>query len=364
MTSPTLFSPLTIGDLNLPNRTVLAPLTRCRASEGSVPNPMMADYYVQRASAGLMITEGAQIAPEGQGYPATPGIYSDEQVAGWRLVTDAVHRAGGRIFLQLWHVGRVSHPSFQPGGTLPVAPSAIAPEGEVATYEGMKPYVAPRALETDELPGIVALYRKAAQNAKDAGFDGVEVHGANGYLLDQFLRDGTNRRTDAYGGSIENRARLPLEVLEAVLSIWPSRRVGVRLSPSGTINSMSDSDPAAHFGYFVEKLNAYDLAYVHIVEPMEADIRHGGPNIPGGSFRPIYTGTLMLCGEYDGARADAAVQGGAADLVAFGRPFIANPDLPRRLQENAPLNTPDPTTFYGGDEHGYLDYPALEEAPA
>ena len=356
-----LFTPIQLGALKLPNRIVMAPLTRNRASEGNVPTAFNATYYAQRASAGLLISEATQVTPYGQGYPATPGIHSAEQIEGWKLVTKAVHDRGGRIFLQLWHVGRISHPSLQPEGVLPVAPSAIAPaSGEASTYEGSKPYVTPRALETDELPGIVEQYRQGAENALTAGFDGVEVHGANGYLLDQFLRDGTNQRTDAYGGSIANRARLLLEVTEAVIGVWGADRVGVRLSPSSTFNSMSDSDPKATFSYAIDALNRFGLAYLHLLEPSEADARYGGTLIPTAFFRPLYHGTLMVNWDYDRDTANAAIASGAADLVSFGKLFIANPDLPERFQANASLNEPDPSTFYGGDEKGYIDYPALE----
>jgi len=356
-----LFSSFQLGPYTLPNRIVMAPLTRNRAGDGNVPTALNATYYVQRASAGLLIAEATQVTPSGQGYPATPGIHSPEQVEGWKLVTEAVHNHGGRIFLQLWHVGRISHPSLQPNGVLPVAPSAIAPaEGTASTYEGPQPYVTPRALEIDELPGIVEQYRQGAANALAAGFDGVEIHGANGYLLDQFLRDGTNKRTDAYGGSIENRARLLLEVTAAVVDVWGADRVGVRLSPSSTFNSMSDSDPTATFSYAIEALNQFGLAYLHLLEPSEADARHGGTLIPTSYFRPLFKGTLMTNWDYDRDKANAAIASGDADLVSFGKLFIANPDLPERFRINASLNEPDPSTFYGGGEQGYIDYPALE----
>ncbi len=360
---PNLFTPVDLGELTLPNRVVMAPLTRNRAGAGNVPVAMNVEYYVQRASAGLIITEATQISPQGVGYPSTPGIHSAEQIAGWRQVTDAVHAHDGRIFLQLWHVGRISHPSLQPEGALPVAPSAIAPVvGEAMTYSGSQPFVTPRALTLEEIPGIIRDYRNAAENALKAGFDGVEIHGANGYLLDQFLRDGTNRRSDVYGGSIANRARLHLEVLEAVLKVWPAGRVGMRLSPSATFNDMLDSDPHATFGYLVRELNKYDLAYLHLIEPTEADVRYGGTPVPSSFFRPIYRGALMVNNEYDGAKAASAITEGRADLVALGKAFIANPDLPERLRASAPLNTPDPTSFYGGDARGYIDYPALTDA--
>ena len=356
-----LFTPVQVGRYTLPNRIVMAPLTRCRAGEGNVPTLLNVNYYVQRASAGLIISEASQVSQQGMGYPATPGIYSSEQIAGWRLVTDAVHQQGGLIFLQLWHVGRSSHSSFQPDRGLPVAPSAIAIEGELPTYEGMKPYETPRALELSEIPGIVEQFRQGAKNALEAGFDGVEIHGANGYLLDQFLRDGANKRTDEYGGSIENRARLHLEVTEAVVEVWGSDRVGIRLSPSSTFNSMSDSNPEATFGYLVEQLNRFNLAYLHLLEPSESDLRHGGHAVPTAYFRPIYQGNLMANWDYDQVKANAAIASGNADLISFGKAFIANPDLPERFKLNAPLNSPDPDTFYGGGEHGYTDYPTLKE---
>lgn len=347
-----------LGPLHLPNRIVMAPLTRNRAV-GTIPNALMVEYYKQRATAGLLITEATQISPQGVGYPSTPGIHSPEQVAGWKAVNDAVHQAGGRIFLQLWHVGRISHPSLQPNGDLPVAPSAIAPAGEAATYEGMKPFVTPRALDLSEIPGIIEQYRQAAANALEAGFDGVEVHGANGYLLDQFLRDGTNHRTDAYGGSVENRARLLLEVVDAVVGVWGAGRVGVRLSPSGTFNDMSDSDPESTFGYVVEALNRFDLAYLHLIEVNESDLRHGGREVPTAHLRSRYNGTLIVNWGYTLERGNEAIASGAAELVAFGVPYIANPDLPERFAQQAPLNDPNPNTFYGGGAEGYTDYPFL-----
>ena len=356
-----LFTPIQLGRYTLPNRIIMAPLTRCRAGEGSVPTSLNVDYYRQRASAGLIISEASQVSQQGQGYPATPGIYSPEQIAGWKLVTDAVHQQNGRIFLQLWHVGRSSHSSFQPGGALPVAPSAIAIEGELLTDQGMKPYETPRALERDEISGIVEQFRQGAENALEAGFDGVEIHGANGYLLDQFLRDGANKRTDDYGGSIENRARLQLEITEAVVGVWGNDRVGIRLSPSSTFNGMSDSNPEATFGYLVEQLNRFNLAYLHLLEPGESDLRHGGHAVPTAYFRPIYRGNLMANWDYDQAKANAAIASGSADLISFGKAFIANPDLPERFKLNAPLNPPNPDTFYGGGEHGYTDYPTLKE---
>jgi N-ethylmaleimide reductase len=357
-----LLSPVKLGPYELPNRIVMAPLTRNRAGAGNVPTPLNAEYYAQRASAGLIITEASQVSPQGMGYPQTPGIYSKEQVEGWRLVTDAVHERGGRIFLQLWHVGRISHPSLQPNGALPVAPSAIAPDGNAATYEGELPFVTPRALETQEIPDIIEQYRQGAQNALAAGFDGVEIHSANGYLLDQFLHDGSNQRTDQYGGSIENRARLLLEVTEAVTSVWGADRVGVRLSPSGTFNSMYDSNPEPLFSYVANALDRFGLAYLHIVEPrVDGNITlDRASGFPASYFRPIFHGTIITAGGYDRDSGNAVLAAGDADLVAYGRLFIANPDLPKRFALNAPLNKPDRSTFYGGDETGYTDYPTFE----
>lgn len=351
-----LFAPLQIGALTLSNRIAMAPLTRNRAGAGNIPQTMNVEYYRQRASAGLIITEGAQISATAVGYLATPGIHSAGQIAGWKQVTDAVHGRGGKIFLQLWHCGRVSHPSLQPGGILPVAPSAILPTGQAFTPSGWQPLVVPRALETAELPGIVADYRKAAQNCVEAGFDGVEIHAANGYLLDQFIRDGSNQRADTYGGSLENRSRLLLEVIEAVAGVWGAERVGVRFSPINSFNDMSDADPQRTFDYMATALNAFDLAYLH---GMELDFGANPPNFDFAQFRRCFKGRYMANGGYDQARANAALASGYADLVAFGAPFIANPDLPERFARNAPLNTPDQATFYGGDEKGYTDYPAL-----
>jgi N-ethylmaleimide reductase len=360
MSSADIFSPFTLGPLTLPNRIVMAPMTRNRAGSGNVPTAMNATYYAQRASAGLIVSEATQVSPQGVGYPGTPGIHSPEQVAGWKPVTDAVHKAGGRIYLQLWHVGRISHPSLQPGGALPVAPSAIAPAGESMTYEGMKPFVTPRALETGEIAGIVEDYRRGAANAKAAGFDGVELHGANGYLIDQFLRDGANKRTDRYGGSAANRARLLAEVTEAVVSVWGANRVGVRLSPTGPFNSMSDSNPAETFSTAVGELNRFGLAYLHIVEPFAGDPVPAGDVPDIAFFRKIWRGTLMGNKGYDLARANAAIRDGHTDLVSFAALFIANPDLPERFRRGGPFNPPDRKTFYGGSAGGYVDYPAME----
>lgn len=358
-TGKDLLSPVQLGPYELRNRVVMAPLTRNRAGHGQVPQPMNVRYYQQRASAGLIISEATQVSPQGVGYPNTPGIHSAEQVQGWRPVTEAVHQRGGRMFLQLWHVGRISHPSLQPGGALPVAPSAIRPEGDAFTYEGPKPFVTPRALETQEIPGIVAQYRQGARNALDAGFDGVEIHAANGYLLDQFLRDGSNHRTDAYGGSVEHRARLLLEVVDAVTSVWGVMRVGVRLSPINPFNSMYDSDPDKTFGYAAERLGELNLAYLHVVEVDQSGVTTGQA-VNFRRLRDLFGGTYMVNGGYTYERATACLARGDADLIAFGRLFLANPDLPERFAKHAPLNTPQPEAFYGGDEQGYTDYPSLE----
>jgi len=360
---PDLFAPFDLGPYTLANRLVMAPLTRNRAGPGNVPQALNAAYYAQRASAGLIVTEATQVSPQGVGYPGTPGIHSPEQVDGWRQVTEAVHARGGRIFLQLWHVGRISHPSLQPGGAVPVAPSAIRPEGQAATYDGMQDFVTPRALATDEIPGIIDQYRTAARNALSAGFDGIEVHAANGYLLDQFLRDGSNRRDDGYGGSIANRARLLLEVTEAVAEVWGGNRVGVRISPVNGFNSISDSDPDGTFGYVVQELNRFGLAYLHVVERSFSG-EQPEPAYDRRRLRAVFDGPYIANGGFDRLRGDWALASGAADLVAYGKAFLANPDLPERFRGNAPLNEPDPATFYGGDGRGYTDYPALEGAGA
>ncbi len=355
--TPHLFSPIQIGPYRLSNRIIMAPLTRMRAPE-SIPTELMARYYSQRASAGLIISEATAISPQGIGYPNIPGIYNDAQIKAWKKITEAVHAKGGRIFMQLWHVGRISHPDFH-GGELPVAPSAVAPKGEAVTYEGMKAFVTPRALALDEIPAIVEQYRNAAKNALAAGFDGVEIHGANGYLLDQFLRDGSNHRDDSYGGSLENRCRLLLEVVAALTRVWGAERVGVRLSPSGTFNDMTDSEPEKLFVYLLGQLNRFDLAYLHIVDALEGDIRHGAKVVELAVLRRAYLGTLIICGGYDYARSSYALAYELADAVAFGQLYIANPDLVARFKTGAALNEPDPATFYGGDEKGYTDYPFL-----
>jgi N-ethylmaleimide reductase len=357
-TKDLLFKEIQLGPVTLKNRLVLAPMTRCRAGENNVPTVLNASYYAQRATAGLIVTEATQVSPKGLGYPNTPGIHSPEQVAGWRQVTEAVHKAGGRIFLQLWHVGRVSH-SLWLNGEPPVSSSAVAPRGELYTPGGMKPFEAPRALDLTEIPGVIEDYRRGAQNALAAGFDGVEVHGANGYLPDQFLRDGVNKRTDAYGGSVENRARFLLEIVDAAVGVWGKDRVGVRLSPSGSFNDMSDSNPEQTFTHVIQELEKRGVVYVHLIEGNEADVRHGGRIVPTSIFRPLFKRVLIVCGDYGQDRAEKVLAEGTADLVAFGRPFLANPDLPRRFLEKAPLNAPDPATFYGGTEKGYTDYPKV-----
>lgn len=354
-----LFTPFNMGPYTLPNRLVMAPLTRNRAGTGNVPQPLNVEYYRQRASAGLIITEGSQISAGAVGYPATPGIHSAEQIAGWKQVTNAVHHSGGRIFLQLWHCGRISHPSMLPGNALPVAPSAIKPEGQAVTYQGMQEFVTPHALEATELSGIVAEFRTAAQNALEAGFDGVEIHAANGYLLDQFIRDGSNHRSDNYGGTPENRCRLLKEVTEAVSDVWGASRVGVRLSPLNPFNDMHDSNPQHTFETAAKTLSPFGLAYLHIMETAIGQSKHPQQDFDFHNLRLAYNGTYMANGGYDKVRAETALASGQADLIAFGVPFLANPDLPERIRQNAPLNTPNPATFYGGDEKGYTDYPAL-----
>lgn len=358
--SANLFTPLQLGPYTLKNRLVMAPLTRNRTGREGIPGEMNVVYYRQRAGAGLILTEATCISPMGVGYPGTPGLWNGAQVAGWSRVTEAVRRAGGRIFCQLWHVGRISHPGLLPAGELPVAPSAVRPAGEAMTYSGLQPFVTPRALAREELPGVVESYRVAAKNALAAGFDGVEVHAGNGYLLDEFLRDGSNRRDDDYGGSVDNRSRLLLEVMEAVCGVWGSRRVGVRLSPVNPFNDMRDSDPEATFSRVVERLNPLDLAYLHVTELGRDAPGAAGPWFEPGRLRDIWKGVYMTNHGYDKAAAQAALAAGRADLVAFGVLYIANPDLDRRFALDAPLNAPDPATFYGGDERGYTDYPFLK----
>ena len=376
MNFPHLFSPLQVGSYRLAHRVAMAPLTRMRAERSSfAPRPLNAEYYGQRATpGGLLIAEATPVMVQGRGNPGVPGIYSDAQIAGWRAVVDAVHAKGGLIFLQLWHVGRVSHSSFQPGGALPVAPSAvpITNEGMLAmTADGkMVPYQTPRALETSEVKDVIEAFRQAAVNAKDAGFDGVEIHGANGYLLEQFLQSHTNLRTDQYGGGIENRARVLLEITQAAIDVWGAGRVGVRLSPYGIANGSGEADPMPLYTHVVKALDAFGLAYLHIIEPRSsgagrADVNW--QNVPSAMmlFRPLCRGVLISAGGFTGETAEAAIAQGHADAIAFGRIFISNPDLPRRLRHGFPLTPYNRATFYGGEQAGYTDYPDYDElAPA
>jgi N-ethylmaleimide reductase len=371
MNFPHLFSPLKIGPYQLKHRVVMAPLTRMRAARPSLaPRPLNVEYYAQRATpGGLMIAEASPVTATGFGNPGVPGIYSDEQVKGWRAVVDAVHAKGGIIFLQLWHVGRVSHSSFQPGGALPVAPSAVAISAEykAMTANGqVVPYETPRALQTSEIPGIVEAFRQAARNAKAAGFDGVEVHGANGYLIEQFLQSRSNLRTDQYGGSIENRGRLLMEVVQAVIEVWGADRVGVRLSPYGVANDSGEPDPMPLYTHAIQSLNPLGLAYLHFIEPRSSGAGRAEvnwQNVPSAMvlFRPIWKGVLISAGGFTGEAAEAAIAAGHADAIAFGRIFISNPDLPRRLQHGYPLTPYNRATFYGGEEKGYTDYPVHDE---
>lgn len=359
-----LFSPIQLSQYLLPNRLVMAPMTRLRAV-GSIPTALMAQYYAQRATAGLIITECTMVSPLSNSYINCPGIYSPQQVAAWQQVTQAVHAQGGKIFLQLWHSGRVSHPALL-NGELPVAPSAIAATGTLHTPIGKVALETPRALETEEIPQIVAQFRQGAANALQAGFDGVELHGAFGYLIDQFLQDGSNQRTDAYGGTMENRARFLLEVVTAVTQIWGSDRVGIKLSPSNTFYGMYDSNPQATFSYLITALNQFGLAYIHLMEPNQLDLQTRQVINPViSTFRPLYQGLIISNGGYDKDKANTVLAAGAADLVSFGQLFIANPDLPKRLAINATLNVPNPATFYGKGEQdlpkGYIDYPFLEQ---
>ena len=367
-----LFQPYKLGTLTLPHRVVMAPLTRSRARQpGNVPTALNACYYAQRASAALIVSEATQVSMQGQGYAWTPGIHSREQVEGWRLVTDAVHAGGGRIFLQLWHVGRISHPSLQPDNMLPVAPSAITPAGnafiENEKGEGqLAPFVRPRPLQIEEMPYLVQQYARGARNALAADFDGVEVHGANGYLLDQFICSGTNHRTDAYGGPVVNRGRLLMEVVEAVSEVWGPDRVGVRLSPLGAMNDISDANPEATSGAIAQMLNDFRFAYLHIVNPAAAATEKGETPDTAAQrmlalIREKYRGTLIICGGFDRNTAEAWLERGKADLIAFGRKFIANPDLPERFRARLPLNADDPITYYGGGAKGYTDYPSLAQ---
>ncbi|MFY3985927.1 alkene reductase [Achromobacter xylosoxidans] len=367
--SKNLFQPISLGSHSLRHRIAMAPLTRSRAGQpGDVPTAMNVEYYRQRASAALLITEATQISRQGQGYAWTPGIYSDEQILGWRAVADAVHAERGLIFMQLWHVGRVSHPVFQPDGGLPVAPSALPVPGKTFIIDENGAGVwgeipVPRALSIDEIGVIVADYRQAARNAIEAGMDGVEIHAGNGYLLDQFINSNSNQRTDSYGGSIENRARILLEVTRAVADEIGPQRVGVRLTPMGRFMGMGDESPNETFGYIVENLNSLGLAYLHLVEPaVVGTVKDENYNPQWDEIirqlRSKWSGVLILAGGYDPRTAEEAIEAGRSDLIAFGRPFLANPDLPHRIEQGLPLNEPDSATFFGGDERGYIDYPA------
>ena len=348
---PSLFAPIQVGDLELPNRIIMAPLTRCRAEPGRVPGALMAEYYVQRASAGLIISEATSVTPMGVGYPDTPGIWSEEQVQGWKNVTSAVHAAGGRIFLQLWHVGRISDPCYL-DGALPVAPSAVQPKGHVSLIRPKREYVTPRALDTAEIAGIVEAYRQGAANAKAAGFDGVEIHGANGYLLDQFLQDSTNRRSDQYGGSLENRTRLLLEVTDAVISVWGAGRVGMHLAPRADAHDMGDSNRAETFTYVARELGKRGIAFICARE-------HEADDSLGPQLKQAFGGVYIANERFTREQAERWLAEGKADAVAFGIPFIANPDLPARLAADAPLNEADSSTFYAAGPAGYIDYPTL-----
>jgi 2,4-dienoyl-CoA reductase-like NADH-dependent reductase (Old Yellow Enzyme family) len=354
---PNLFDPLVAGDLALSNRVFMAPLTRLRADlPGHIPNPLMAEYYAQRASAGLILTEATPVTPWGVGYEGVPGIWTAEQTEGWKQVTRAVHARGGKIVMQLWHVGRISDPYFL-GGELPVAPSAVAAKGHMSLLRPERPFVVPRALERHEIPGVVEDFRRGAQNALEAGFDGVEIHGANGYLLDQFLQDGSNRRDDDYGGSIENRARLMLDVTDAAVSVWSPGRVGMHLSPRADSHDMGDSDRSATFGYVATEMGRRKIAFIVAREKVAEDSL-------GPQLKAAFGGVYVANEGFTGASAEAALDEGRADAVAFGKAFIANPDLPQRLRAGASLNDPVFATFYGRTAEGYTDYPALETAPA
>ena len=348
---PTLFDSLQLGSLTLPNRIFLAPLTRARAGQQRVPNALMAEYYRQRAGAGLILTEATSVTPMGVGYANTPGVWSEEQVSGWKLITQAVHEAGGRIFLQLWHVGRISDPMFL-DGVLPVAPSAIAAAGHVSLVRPEKPFVTPRALDLSEIPGVIEAYRKGAENAQLAGFDGVEIHGANGYLLDQFLQTKTNHRTDDYGGSLENRARLMLEVTDAVVSVWGADRVGMHLAPRGDAHDMGDANPLETFSHVAHELGRRKIAFICARERQ-------APDSIGPALKRAFGGVYVANEKFTLETGNAILAAGDADAVAFGVPFLANPDLPKRFSLNAPLNVPDSSTFYADGAKGYTDYPAL-----
>ena len=353
---PHLLDPLKVGALQLPNRIIMAPLTRLRGTPDHLPTELQVEYYVQRAHAGLILTEGTPVSPQGVGYAQVPGIWSEQQLAGWKKITDAVHKAGGRIFAQIWHVGRISDPVFL-GGELPVAPSAVRAPGRVSLIRPMKEFETPRALDAAEIPGIIADYKRGAQNAKDAGFDGVELHGANGYLLDQFLQDGSNHRTDAYGGTFEKRARLMLEAADAAIEVWGADRVGMHLAPRSDTHGISDSNPAETFGYVARELGKRKLAFLMARE-------YEAPGWLGPSLKEQFGGVYIANEKFTRESADAAIERGDCDAVAFGKFFIANPDLPRRFAEKAQLNQPVPETFYSHEPEGYVDYPALQEAQA
>ncbi|MBS1063592.1 alkene reductase [Gluconobacter wancherniae] len=355
-----LFTPFQAGALSLDHRVVMAPLTRLRSEPGDKAGTLIRDYYTQRTSqGGLIISEATPVAREGYGYAGAPGIYEDAQIEGWRTVTDAVHAGGGKIVMQLWHVGRQSHPDLQPNSKAPVAPSAIQAEGDAYTPNGARPFSMPRALELQDIPAVIDQFRQGAVRAKAAGFDGVEIHGANGYLPDQFLQDGTNHRTDEYGGPIENRARFLLEITQAAINVWGANRVSVRLSPSGTYGSMSDSTPQETFGYVAAKLGALGIAYLHVVEPRikGTELISESKPVAAKQLRQHFHGSIIAAGGFTGESAEAILQAGDADAVAFGRSFISNPDLPDRLRHNLPLTPYDRTTFYGGGMQGYTDYP-------
>ncbi|MCP2132709.1 alkene reductase [Bradyrhizobium ottawaense] len=363
-----LFVPTQVGPYRLSHRVAMAPLTRMRSEPGDIPGELMVEYYKQRTTGGgLIISEASPVSIRGNGYAGAPGIYSDSQIAGWQRVTEAIHAKGGHIFQQLWHVGRQSHVDLQPNGDAPVAPSAIAAKGYAYSKRGEVPFSMQRALAQHEIPGIIEEFRLGAERSLRAGFDGVEIHGANGYLPDQFLQDGTNKRTDEYGGPIENRARFLLEVTQAAISIWGADRVGVRIAPSGTYGSMSDSDPATTFGYVTMQLDRLGIAYLHVVEPRikgTEEISHGRAPIAAQHLRPKSSRTLIAAGGFTPVSAEDIVTSGDADLVAFGRHFISNPDIPDRIRQGLPLTRYDRSTFYGGDARGYTDYPKADAAAA
>jgi N-ethylmaleimide reductase len=363
MSASKLFEPYKLGAVSLTNRAVMAPLTRNRAVAGFVPNPLAIEYYGQRASAGLLITEASQVSQQGQGYQDTPGIYTKDQIAGWRKITDHVHERGGHIYIQLWHVGRISHTSLQPNGGAPVAPSAIRAKGKTFVGGTFADVSEPRALELGEIPGIIDSFKRASANALEAGFDGVEIHGANGYLLDQFAKDGANKRTDAYGGSIENRARLMLEVSKAVVAEAGANRTGIRISPVTPANDISDSNPQPLFDHIVDQLNALKLVYIHVIEGATGGPRDNAP-FDYDSLRKRFSGTYIANNGYDFKLATEVLEKNKADLIAFGKLFISNPDLVERLKLGAPLNDFDKATFYGGGAKGYTDYPVLAREAA